>query len=96
MAATGVVEEEGHTLQNRWVGLLVRDGGGSDLHNLTTRPTKHNVSIGPSEPVIRIGGATVPMVEWIQFGDGDALSGFAYVAESVDWIRDVFERLRNK
>jgi hypothetical protein len=92
--AIGTIEQDGHSLNGKWAAFCARDGGGGDFYNLTTKPTKHNVRIGGSEPVIEVGGDSVPMVEWIQFEGVDVLSGIGYVAESIDWIREVFERIQ--
>jgi len=94
MGITGRIEEPGHGLDKYWCACLLRNTDDSDF---TTHPGQYLIWITPQE--LSINPAPYPekaLAEWITFDKSEfCLCGYGVVAESVEWMQDIYTRTMN-
>jgi hypothetical protein len=88
-AGIGVIHEPNHPCDGQWLAFCVRDANGEIVYDFTTSPGKHNIRIGRTRPTVNIDPDNLPIPEWMQFSAPPVLSGFGYIAESGEFIKDL-------
>lgn len=91
MGVSGTIDEQKHQFDKYWCGCLLRNTDDSDF---TAHPGQYMVWIAqkklPIHPAPYPGKA---LYEWVTFDKSVfCLCGFGTVAESVQWIRDIYKR----
>jgi hypothetical protein len=94
MALTGTIEETDHEFNNYWCACLLRNTDASDF---TAKPGHYMIWIAPRAlPIDPAPYPTKALYEWVTFDkSGFCLCGFGTVAESVQWIGDIYTRTMN-
>jgi len=89
MGITGEIEEPGHGLDKYWCVCLIRSTDDSDF---TTYPGQYMIWI--AREALSINPAPYPekaLAEWVTFDKSKfCLCGYGVVAESVQWIQDIY------
>jgi hypothetical protein len=94
MALTGTIEETDHQFNDYWCACLLRNTDASDF---TAKPGDYMIWI--ARKALPIHPAPYPekaLYHWVTFDKSVfCLCGFGTLAESVDWIQDIYKRTMN-
>lgn len=94
MGVGGVIDEPTHQFDKYWCACLLRNPDECDFN---TRPGDYMIWIAKKQ--LPIHPAPYPqkaLGQWVTFDKSSfCLCGYGRVAESVDWIQDIYERTMN-
>jgi hypothetical protein len=94
MGMSGYIAETGHEFERYWCCCLLRN---TNLSDFTTSPGQFTIWIAPQKlPVHPAPYPQKALFEWVAFKKTEfVLCGYGTVAESVNWIEEIFERTMN-
>jgi hypothetical protein len=91
MGVTGTVDEPAHQFSKYWCACLLRN---PDECDFTAQPGHYMVWIAKKKlPMHPAPYREKALYQWVKFDRSEfCLCGFGVVAESVDWIQDIYNR----
>lgn len=89
LGASGTISEPQHPFVNKWCCFYLRM---TDDYNFTTRPGDYMIWIAEEKLAID-PQPTKARFQWVSFKEStQCLCGYGTVAESVQWIREIYDR----
>ena len=94
MGVSGTIGEQKHQFDKYWCGCLLRN---TDDSNFTDHPGQYLIWIAQKKLLIQPSPyPEKALYEWVIFDKSEfCLCGFGTVAESVQWIKDIYKRTMN-
>jgi len=94
MGVSGIIGEQKHQFDKYWCGCLLRNTDDSDF---TDHPGQYMIWIAQKK--LSIHPSPYPekaLYEWVTFDKSEfCLCGYGAVAESMQWIQDIYDRTMN-